>query len=76
MDANGEAARLARIIARIGWLVFFGLATLAYLSESSLLLAVAVGVTWIAYYYWRFTQPNEKAASTEMGIFVLGSRLN
>jgi hypothetical protein len=66
-----RATRIAKIVSISGWAVFLALVAYSYFDPSSFSVAKAVGLTWIAYYFYRFTQPDELVADRQQATITL-----
>ena len=74
-DARMRAHKAARLSRRAGLASLGVLMVLGYFGWGlDLNFAIAVGVTWLAYYFVRFTRKDEgQVADSDLGLLVLGA---
>jgi hypothetical protein len=72
ISRDSKAAKLSR---RAGWTIFGILTVAAYSGYGGFdfYFAAAVGVTWLAYYFFRFALGGEVVADPEVGMLLFGA---
>src|SRR4051794_28936189 len=72
-EVTEQAYKTSKRLTQVGWIVFLVFIALALFGYGSLNFAKAVGVTWLAYYFVRFSQGNEDVADHRVAIPLLAA---